>query len=473
MRKPIAAFIIGAFTLTLAAAGAMPIAGASQPLRLTVATLQRPGSLDRRTGNSAIAREVWNLQYLTLTALDPKTLGTAPGLAVAWSPAPHANGWIYQLRRKITWSDGQPVTAADVVYSLDHARDDHWPYTAGMFDGLTARPLGPHSVEVTSTGTGRRPPGLLLPVVPEHVYSKADNVDADLSKLGVADGTWHVVSKSPDSVQLDAVGSTAGPDLKQIVFRSYPNDDSLIEALAHGQVDVVSGLPDADAGRLQALSNVTVDHAGDGTKYILRVESLPGADTRRAISLAIDRSELVADAVYGVGTPAAVDAQPELAKTELRVLASSTSDTPITIAIPPDATSRRVGDVVRKDLAAAGVHSRTGIARANLAIERVPAGVTSANAVELFEPDTLQAFRSDNVTGWLPEPEQRRLVVFGPTVAQYGQLTAAGAPPGEGSSNSVYALGAVIVLALCGAVYWIASRFHRRFASSEESHAGS
>jgi len=137
-----------------------------------------------------------------------------------------------------------------------------------------------------------------------------------------------------------------------------------------------------------------------------------------------------------------------------------------------------VGELVRADLAAAELRTRvfeppSADPRPNLSIERVASSEATGEQVDLFEPDTLQAFRSDNVTGWLPDPELRRLVVFGTTVAQYGQLTAAGSPQGEAASNSVYALGAVIVLALCAALYWIASRFRRRYVSAEETDVSS
>ena len=81
---------------------------------------------------------------------------------------------------------------------------------------------------------------------------------------------------------------------------------SLIDALAHKQVDVVSGLPDSDVGRLEALPNVTVDHASDGTQYVLRDYAARRAASARPISLAIDRTALVAKAVDGVGTPGVV-----------------------------------------------------------------------------------------------------------------------------------------------------------------------
>ena len=91
----LAVIVVGA--VAFLPAGSAPPAAASGPLRLTVGTLGRIGSLDPRHGNGDIAREVWNLQYPTLTGLDPKTLDPAPGVAAAWSPAPGGTGWIYNL----------------------------------------------------------------------------------------------------------------------------------------------------------------------------------------------------------------------------------------------------------------------------------------------------------------------------------------------------------------------------------------
>ena len=141
--------------------------------------------------------------------------------------------------------------------------------------------------------------------MPEHVFSTSADIGSDVAKLGVSDGTWHVVSTTHDSVELDAVHPESGPAVKQIVFRTFPNSDALIDALAHKDVDVVSGLPAADVGRLEALPRVTVNHASDGTKYILRFERGPTPLRRsflsrrraqRPVSLAIDRADWSPDA---------------------------------------------------------------------------------------------------------------------------------------------------------------------------------
>ncbi|MDQ1481507.1 MAG: peptide/nickel transport system substrate-binding protein, partial [Actinomycetota bacterium] len=260
---------------------------------------------------------------------------------IAWTPLPNGHGWRYELRPGLTWSDGKPVTATDVVYSLDHARDDHWRSAGDTLDGLTARALDAHTVAITARTFTSLLPGLRLNVVPAHVYAKVSNVNDDTAALGVADGAWHVVSKSASSVELGVLGRPGGPPLDQIVFRSYASAGALIGALSRGDVDVISGVPTADINRLHSLDDITVNPVGR----------------------------------------------------------------------------------------------------------------------------TVQAFRIDHVTGFLPEPERPSLIVFGPTVGQYLGIVAASRPPGEQLSNVTYAMGAVVLVVLFVAAYWIVARLRRRFVT--------
>jgi hypothetical protein len=97
-----------------------------------------------------------------------------------------------------------------------------------------------------------------------------------------------------------------------------------------------------------------------------------------------------------------------------------------------------------------------------IAHERIERVTSQAENVGLCEPDTLQAFRSDNVTSFLREPQQASLVVFAPTTTQYAQLVAAPAPPRERLSNTFYAVGALVVLALCGVAFGFVAWIRRR-----------
>ena len=262
---------------------------------------------------------------------------------------------------------------------------------------------------------------------------------------------------------------------------------------------------------------------------------LPDARVRQAISMAIDRTELVTKAVNGVGTPGVVpvitpgadwslddstvqslteslDARPGRAKQV--IAAASPNDRTLTFEAPRDPAAARVAELVTRSLAAAGIRTTaapTDLARADLSLQHLTIGTDptaalkalncdtcaatfhsfsgstdyasqladahrmlqrateDAGVVQLFQPDTLQAFRTDTLTGFLPQPQQRSLVVFGPTVSRYGALMAAPAPPGEGSSNATYAVGAALVLALCAAAYAGAAWIRRRFNISKET----
>jgi peptide/nickel transport system substrate-binding protein len=484
--------VLAALGLLLAAH--TPSARAAEPLQLTVGTVGTIGALDPRTGTSDVAQEVWNLQYPTLTTLDVKTLDPAPGLAGAWNPAPDGTGWVYTLRPGAKWSDGTPVTAADVVASVERA-------------GGSARALRDGEIEIAASS-----PAADVNIAPQHILESVSDLDQDLDALGVGAGQWHVTTRTENSVQLDARGDA--PTVRRIVFRTYPSTDALLSALDRGEVDVVSGLPTGDAERVRALSGVTVNHAPDGTQYVLE-NSLPDARARQAISLAIDRTDLVAKAVNGIGTPgvvpvhapgaayalddetqqeltAALDAQPDRARALLA--RANLPNRPLRFAAPDDAASRRVADYVVDALDAVGVRTdivddapydirlarvstagpSAGIAAAASApgvgyaeqVARVRAATERAarrgEEVGLFQPDTLQAFRSDNVIGWLRTPQVRSLVVFAPNISQYSQLIAASPPPGEEASTSTYVVGAIGVLAVCAVAFGVAAWIRRR-----------
>jgi ABC-type transport system substrate-binding protein len=331
-------------------------------------------------------------------------------------------------------------------------------------------------------------------VAPEHVLARVPDLDENLPALGVAAGAWHVTARTEDSVTLDA--RSEAPAVRRIVFRTYPSTDSLLSALDRGEVDVVSGLPAADAERVRALPGVTVNHAPDGTQYVLR-NDIADARLRRAVSLAIDRTDLVAKTVDGVGTPgvvpipargsawtlddttvreltASLDAQPARAR---QLVEAARPGRPLRLLAAGDAAGRRVAEYLTGALERVGLQTeivdgppydlllvRRPTTRDTALVDRaeVEQLTRDARLVGLFEPDTLQAFRSDNVAGWLRTPQVRSLAVFAPTTTQYSQLVAAPPPPGEEASTSTYVIGAIGVLAVCGVAFAVAAWIRRR-----------
>ena len=127
-RLVIAGFSLAAVVLG-GAPSAMPIAGAASggDVTMTVGLLQDMSSPNVAIGYLVPEFDVWNLQYATLTdkaaddfATDPRSGRVVGGLRRRADLHVH-------LREGLQWSDGEPLTADDVAYTINRSRDEEWP----------------------------------------------------------------------------------------------------------------------------------------------------------------------------------------------------------------------------------------------------------------------------------------------------------------------------------------------------------
>ena len=92
--------------------------------RLTLITVGMP-----RTFNPLIARDpasdaVTRLLFSPLLSLDMVTQEVGPGLAESWMVEPDQKTWTFKLRHGLRWSDGEPLTADDVVFTWNELMYD-------------------------------------------------------------------------------------------------------------------------------------------------------------------------------------------------------------------------------------------------------------------------------------------------------------------------------------------------------------
>ena len=85
--------------------------------RLVLGALGNPRTfnplLDFDSGSDAVIR----LLYSSLVTLNLESQEAEPGLAESWSVAPDQKTWTFKLRKNLHWSDGEPLTANDVVFT--------------------------------------------------------------------------------------------------------------------------------------------------------------------------------------------------------------------------------------------------------------------------------------------------------------------------------------------------------------------
>jgi len=99
-------------------------AGAQDQVTLTVGLLQDMSSPNVTVGYLVPEFDVWNLQYATLTDKAADDFSTIPGLAESWEGSDDGLTYTYTLREGLQWSDGEPLTADDVAYTINRSRDE-------------------------------------------------------------------------------------------------------------------------------------------------------------------------------------------------------------------------------------------------------------------------------------------------------------------------------------------------------------
>ncbi|WP_167882094.1 extracellular solute-binding protein [Leptospira semungkisensis] len=84
---------------------------------------QYPKSLNGYLENFTTVSEIFQLMFEPLMRRNPITLDPLPRLASSWKISPDKKRFTFSLDRNAKWSDGQPVTAKDVLFTYQTLMD--------------------------------------------------------------------------------------------------------------------------------------------------------------------------------------------------------------------------------------------------------------------------------------------------------------------------------------------------------------
>jgi peptide/nickel transport system substrate-binding protein len=291
-------------------------------------------SLNPFLGIQAPSYEMWGLTYDYLTGYSMTDMSPEPGLATKWTTSDDGLTWTFTIRSGVKFSDGQPLTAADVAYTYNRVMNGQverasWiSYLKGV-TSITAQD------DTTLVMKLKKPsatlPLLPIPIVPEHVWKDVSEKEVK-SYSAEPKGGQPVVGSGPFRlVQGQADGSTfkfeANPDywggaphIDEVIFQFYKNDDSAVQALIKGEVDFVENITPLEVKSLQSHSNITAHNGGSpGFDEIAfnsgSVDTKTGKPIgnpnpavedpkfRHALGYALDLPTLIKKVYQGAGTP--------------------------------------------------------------------------------------------------------------------------------------------------------------------------
>ena len=218
--------------------------------------------------------------------------------------------WTYTIREGMTWSDGEPVTAEDILFTLEYDQangsanfeaqtDADGKTTEAKYTEYTLSP-DKASISLTLTTPNVRELSNMTSfrVMPKHIYEGKESVTEAEARITCGPYVLESFSKEAGTLTF-SVNSyyPQKPNVKQIVYRLFGNEDTMYLALQQGDVDMVWGYSTGVAGTYQDVlagdENVTlVNVAAANAPAVLAFNNAKGLfadeNLRQAVSYALD-----------------------------------------------------------------------------------------------------------------------------------------------------------------------------------------
>jgi peptide/nickel transport system substrate-binding protein len=301
MNRTVGALIIGLGAGLVAQPA--PTAGQAPGRTAVVCVQGAPATLNPMVSPDLVASDLKLLLYTPLVLYGGGG-SVRPYLATRWKWSADQRDLRLEIRRDVRWQDGQPLTAADVVFTLTAAADPvrlQGARTPLDIESITAPATDVVQVRFRTPQVAGLEPLVTLPVLPRHLLENvpaAEFARAPYNREPVGSGPYRLARRLGDgSLELERSpyfpAGLGRPALDRLVIRIVPEPAAIGTALATGEADLCYG----GSGLFQQV------RSGSGIGILpvppTVIQAIPlntshppldDARVRRALSAALDRS---------------------------------------------------------------------------------------------------------------------------------------------------------------------------------------
>jgi peptide/nickel transport system substrate-binding protein len=232
-----------------------------------------------------------------------------PNLAAGSKTSPDGLTWTFPLRKGVTFSNGNPMTSKDVVFSIEQARKS--PIFANLYEGIKAVTAPNPTTVVIKTKT--KSPALLpqlslyaASIVPDNYAGMSEK---EFAQKPIATGPFMVSSTTRGSaiklVKNPHAWKEPEPRLDEIVFHVVTDETSRLAQLRAGELEAVKSTPLANKTGVPPGSGIRIEEGRPNAVYYLLLNqndaSFEDPQMRKAINLALDREGISKTAFGGKG----------------------------------------------------------------------------------------------------------------------------------------------------------------------------
>ena len=349
-----------------------------QPSELIIGGTVAPPTLDLTSNPAASIDEVLEYNvYQNLVELAPN--GTLiPVLATSWNVSNGNRTYTFTLRHGVRFSNGAPMTPADVVFSLNRAMSPQstYPQKAQMKPVQSVVAVGKYTVVVTLKFPDQE--WLFALATTANGVVLDPNAVSNLATKPVGTGPYMVQSFVPNYsitlVRNPHYYGTPAP-IKEVERRYFSSPSAMNAALLSGQINMIRDEPIPQVlGQFENNPKFRVIHGSTSGKVDLVMNNTYGPlshlRVRQAISYAINKQAINSAAAGGFGTVIGSEAtaldpwyldlaskypyDPAKAK-QLLAQAGYPHGFALTLTLPPYGYAQIAGPLVAADLQKVGI----------------------------------------------------------------------------------------------------------------------
>ena len=370
--------VLAAAALALAISTVAPVDATAARTDVVIGLVLEPPHLDPTAGAAAAIKEVGYANVFEgITRIGPDGQ-VQPGLAESWDISDDGKVYTFKLHAGVKFHDGTPFSADDVKFSIERAMaEDSVNPQKQLYSAVeTVEVVDPATVKITL----KHPQGAFL-------WNMGWGEAAIVSPATADNNKEHPVGTGPFKFDSWAKGSSIklvkNPDywgepvaLERAEFRIVPDAAAAVPALLSGDVHAFSNMPAGDAlPQVQADPRFKVVIGSTEGETVLstnnKKEPFDKLQVRQAIAHALNRDEIIAGTVSGLGVPigshfaphhpAYVDLtgtypyDPEKAKA-LLAEAGLPDGFSATLKLPPPSYAREGGEIIASQLRQVGIN---------------------------------------------------------------------------------------------------------------------
>lgn len=314
----LAVFILSIFGLLAGIFLKITIAAPQAGSSYTEGIIGRPRLINPLySDNNTADRDLVKLTYAGLVKFDGEKI--IPDLADKWEISPDQKSYTFFLKQGITWPDGKPFDAQDVVFTIKAIQNPKYQSSLlASFNGIKIEALDQTAVKFTlSKPLTPFLESLSVGILPKHIWENIpveaiSLTDFNIQPLGLGPYKFKKLVKNKFGtihsyfLERNENYHLGKPYIKTLAFRFYDTVDESLEGLQRNEVEGISFLPQRLMTDFKPKStNIHTFQLPQYTAVFFNTSAsshVADITIRKALSLAVDKKKILQEAIDGQGS---------------------------------------------------------------------------------------------------------------------------------------------------------------------------